>query len=306
MGKAVDVAKVLAAAQSLYGKDKDAAKIMATGNALYRPTKPEEFIVAPEGHVWRRLTGLMGIPFGYIIQVAGAPDSGKSTIAMEFMVWAQQQGVYVILLDVEKKFDSSRFIKMGGDPAKLLIIQTTAIRKGAGAIQKFIHAIKATDPGAKILAVHDSVGGSISRARAEKAIDDEKDKQPGAEAVENSDYMKTMVAMLDKYPGSISLFLLNQMTDKIGFGQKGQSRSGGHKITFFCSIIIEMKQIKVVTKKIAKVEVKTGIISQAKVFKTHLGQDENSVYKLNVQVDSKGWHETDFTFEKPEDAEEAA
>ncbi len=301
----VSLAKIVAQAQSLYGKDKVGAAMLGTGALLRRPTKPEEFVLAPEGHPWQKLTGLLGMPYDSIIEVAGAYDSGKSTLAGEFMAAAQKQGVYVILGDSEKKFDKNRFEKyFGGNAAELLVVQSTMIRKLAGGMFKYIHTIKAADPTAKIFMVHDSVGGSVSRSRAERDIDDEKSNQPGSEAVENSDYMKHTVAMMDKYPGSISLLLINQMTDKIGFGQKGQSRSGGHKISFHSSMIIEMKKIKQLDKVVKGVKTKTGIISRAKIDKNHLSQGENSVAEMNIMVTAKGWSTTDFSFEKKDDGDE--
>lgn len=304
--KPINIQSVLAKAQALYKKDTKGAEMLCTGAALKRPTQPEEFIVAPEGHPWKSLTGLMGLPYGYIVQIAGAYDSGKSTVAGEFMAAAQKQGVYVVLLDTEKKFDKVRFEKhFNGSAKDLLIVQSTMIRKGVGGVIKFVDAIKETDPKAKILIVHDSVGGSVSRARAERSIDDEKNQQPGSEAVENSDYMKTIIANFDRYPDSISLLLINQMTDKIGFGQKGQSRSGGHKISFHSSMIIEMKKVKELDKVVNKVKMKTGIISQAKIVKNHLSQTDLSVAQMNIAVDAKGWHSTDFSFDRGTNDEES-
>lgn len=304
MGK-IDVNKIVASAQALYGKDKAAASMLGTGLVLRRPTKPEEFILAPKDHPWVELTGLLGLPYDSVVQLAGAYDSGKSTAAGEFMAAAQKQGVYVILGDSEKKFDKLRFEKyFGGDASQLLVVQSTMIRKLAGGMLKYIKTIKDADPEAKILLVHDSVGGSVSRSRAERDIDDEKSNQPGSEAVENSDYMKAAVATIDKYPGSIVLLLINQMTDKIGFGQKGQSRSGGHKISFHSSLIIELKKIKTLTKIVKGIEVKTGIVTQAKIDKNHLSQTENSVNKMNIMVTAKGWSKTDFSFEKKDEDSE--
>ncbi len=189
-----------------------------------------------------------------------------------------------------EEFDKLRYDKhFGGDSKELLVVQSTMIRKLAGGMLKYIKTIKEMDPDAKILLVHDSIGGSVSRSRAEREIDDEKSNQPGSEAVENSDYMKHIVATMDKYPGSIAMLLINQMTDKIGFGQKGQSRSGGHKISFHSSMILEMKKIKTLTKTVKGVEVKTGIVSSAKIDKNHLSQSEHSVNKMNVMVDARGW-----------------
>ena len=300
----IDVNKIVADAQALYGKDKVSAAMLATGTALRRPTKPEEFILAPKDHPWVKVTGLMGLPYDSIVQLAGKYDSGKSTLSGEFMAWAQKQGVYVVLGDSEKKFDKNRYDKyFGGDSSQLLTVQSTMIRRLAGGMIKYVRTIKAADPTAKILLVHDSIGGSVSRSRAERDIDDDKSNQPGSEAVENSDYMKHILATMDKYPGSIAMILINQMTDRIGFGQKGQSRSGGHKISFHSSLILELKKIKTLTKQVNKVETKIGIVTEVKVDKNHLSTQENSVNKMNIMVTAKGWQETDFSFEKEEDRE---
>lgn len=298
----VDLKSIVAAAQALYGKNKLGAALLDTGEVLKRPSKPEDFVLAPKGHPWPSLTGMLGLPYDSIVQIAGAYDSGKSTVAGEFMASAQKQGVYVILADSEKKFDKTRFEKhFGGDASQLLVVQSTMIRKLAGGMLKYVQVIKEADPKGKILIVHDSVGGSVSRSRAEREIDDEKSNQPGSEAVENSDYMKHIVATMDKYPGSITLLLINQMTDKISFGAKGQVRTGGHKISFHSSLIIEMKKIKTLTKVVKGVETKVGIITQAKIDKNHLSQTDNSVNKMNIMVTAKGWQETDFTFEKDDE-----
>lgn len=298
----IDVKKIVAEAQKLYAKDKAGASMLGTGDKIKRPSKPEDFVLSAKDHPWQTLTGMLGLPYDSIVQIAGAYDSGKSTVAGEFMASAQKQGIYVILADSEKKFDRARFEKhFGGNAEELLVVQSTMIRKIAGGIFKFIKTIKDQDKDAKILVVHDSIGGSVSRARAEREIDDEKHNQPASEAVENSDYMKHVVSTMDKYPGSIAVLLINQMTDKLGFGQKGQSRSGGHKISFHSSMIIEMKKIKTLTKTVKGVETKVGIVTQAKIDKNHLSQTENSVNKMNIAVTAKGWESTDFSFEKKDE-----
>lgn len=298
---AADVAKK---AQSLYApKDKNKS-VVGTGSDLRRPTKAEDFVaIAPTEHPWRQLTGLMGLPQDFVIQVAGAPDSGKSTIAGQFAAWAQQQGTYVILWDTEKKFDRLRFEKhFGGNADEINTVTTTTIRKGAGAVLKLVNTIMGMDAKAKILIIHDSVGGSVSRARAEREMDDEKNAQPGSEAVENSDYMRHMIATFDKYEGHICLLLINQMTMKIG-PMPGKSRSGGEKISFHSSMIIEMTRIKDETKIVKGTKVKTGIVSRAKIAKNHLSQTENSTYELRIGVDATGWKNLDSTEADNEDSE---
>ena len=299
----INAAAIAAKVQALYkpkSKDRD---IIATGANLKRPSKPEDFVLAPKGHPWQTLTGLLGIPYGIIAQVAGAPDSGKSTLAGQIMAEAQRNGVYVVLWDTERKFDAVRFDKhFKGNSKELLVVETTMIRKGAGAMLKYVAAIKEADPNARILLVHDSVGGSISRSRADRDIDDEKNPQPGSEAVENSDYMRHIVATFDKYPDSIALLLINQMTMKIG-PMPGKSRSGGEKISFHSSIIVEMTRVQDLTKVVKGVKVKEGIISRAKIAKNHLSQSELSVHEMRVKVTAAGWQP--MTLEENDNDEEA-
>lgn len=283
---AADIAKKV---QALYNPKDKSKDIIQTGASLKRPTEDKDFILAPKGHPWQTLTGLKGLPYDIITQIAGAPDSGKSTVAGQFMAEAQKQGVYVVLWDTEKKFDKVRFEShFGGQASDVNIVATTIIRKGAGAIFKYITTIMDLDKNARILVVHDSVGGSVSRARAERELDDERNTQPGSEAVENSDYMRHIIAFFDKYPGQIAWLLINQMTMKIG-PMPGKSRSGGEKISFHSSMIVEMTRVQDLTKVTKGVKVKTGIISRAKIAKNHLSQSENSVHEMRVQVDATGW-----------------
>lgn len=291
MGK-LSAADIAASVRKLY-KPKDRSQdIIVTGATLKRPTEEKDFILMPKNHPWRKLTGLMGLPFDIIVQIAGAPDSGKSTLAGEAAAAAQNQNVYVVIWDVEKKFDKERYDKhFGGNSSDLNIVATTIIRKGAGAVIKYINTIMSADPDARILVIHDSVGGSVSRARAEQEIDDEKNAQPATEAVENSTYMKHVIAMFDKYPGRIAWLLINQMTQRIG--GVGKSRTGGEKISFHSSMIVEMTRVEDLTKETKGVKVKTGIISRAKIAKNHLSLSENSVHEMRVRVDAKGWHFVD-------------
>lgn len=285
----INASTIATKVQALYKpKDKN-REVICTGVNLKRPSKPEDFILAPEGHPWKTLTGLLGIPYNTIIQIAGSPDSGKSTLAGQIMAQAQKDGAYVVLWDTEAKFDSERFRKhFGGNPEELLVVDTTIIRKGAGAMFKYVNTIREADPNAKILLVHDSVGGSVSRARADREIDDERNAQPGSEAVENSDYMRHVVAMFDRHRDALGLLLINQMTMKIG-PMPGKSRSGGEKISFHSSLIVEMTRVQDLTKVVKGVKVKEGIISRAKIAKNHLSQSELSVHEMRVKVTAKGW-----------------
>ncbi len=275
---------IVADVQALYGKDTKGAEIISTGATLKREWKDEDCLCVPTDHVWRELTGLPGIPLNKIVQVAGEPDAGKSTLAAEFMIAAQKAGWYVVLWDAEQKFDPVRFKKLGGDPDSLYMVATNEILKGGGAAIKYVRAIKARDPGAKILLVWDSVGGSQSRSHAGRDLDNEKHGQPGQDAKENSSVMKVLVANINKYPDSLCVYMANQAYAKIGFMQHGTALPGGKKIEFHSSLIIKLKPIKVLKAKKGGKVMRIGCITQATIQKNHLSQTGTTVYSMNFKI----------------------
>lgn len=288
MKREINVSNIVADIQKLYAKDKKASSIISTGDTVKQIYTIDDVVPFKEDSPLVKLVGLMGLPYNKIIQVAGKPDAGKSTLSSETMASAQKAGVQVVLWDSEQKFDADRFISFGGNPAKLLLIRTNEILKGAELSRKFIHAIKQQDKDAKILFVWDSVGGSQSRSHAERELDSEKHAQPGQDAKENGSVCKMLVSLINKYPDSIGVFLINQTYAKIGFMMKGDAASGGTKIEYHSSLIIMLKRIKVLNKVMKGVIVKCGILTRATVTKNHLSQVANSVHQLDFKIEANG------------------
>lgn len=289
--------------QKLYAKDKKVQSIICTGDSVKAIYEDWDVVPLPETNPLRRLIGLPGIPFNKIIQVAGKPDCGKSTFAGETMAAAQKAGIQVILFDSEDKYDSARFKDhLGGDPSEILMIKTNEILKGGELARRYITAIKDQDPEAKILFVWDSVGGSQSRSHAERELDSEKHAQPGQDAKENGSLMKMLVALINKYPDSISVYLANQTYAKIGFMQKGDAAAGGTKIEYHSSFIVMLKRIKVLTKTVKGSLTKYGIVTRATVTKNHLSQGSNSLHQLDFEITAKGSSSVDLSYiEEPKD-----
>ena len=299
----VDVSKIVSDMQKLYAKDKKAQSIISTGDSVKAVYTESDGVPLRQGHPLRELAGLPCLPFNKIVQVAGKPDTGKSTFAGETMASAQKAGMQVILFDSEDKFDAARFKEQfGGNPSELLMIKTNEILKGGELARRYITAVKEQDENAKILFVWDSVGGSQSRAHAERELDNEKHAQPGQDAKENGSVMKTLVALINKYPDSIAVYLANQTYAKIGFMQKGDATSGGTKVEYHSSFIVMLKRIKVLTKVVKGVVNKYGIISRATVTKNHLSPGQTSVHQLDFEIGAKGARLIDSV--KDEDDEE--
>lgn len=287
--------------QKLYAKDKKIQSIITTGDMVKSDYTIDDVAPAPESHPIRSLFAIPGIPFNKILQLAGSPDTGKSTIGGELMAESQRAGLQIILWDSEQKFDAQRFDNhFGGKSSEILLVKTNEILKGAELVRKYIIAIKDQDPEAKILFVWDSVGGSQSRSHSERELDSEKHAQPGQDAKENGSVMKVLTALFNKYPDSIAVYLVNQVYAKIGFMQMGDAASGGKKIEFHSSGIVFLKRIKVLTKIVNKVKVKYGIITRATVSKNHLSQGKTSVHQLDFIITAEGCQKSDVEIDDEE------
>lgn len=285
----IDINKIVASVQKLYAKDAKAQSIISTGASVKEEYTEADVVPVPRGHILKELLGLPGLPYNKIMQVAGKADSGKSTLASELVAAAQKAQVTVIYWDSEDKMDANRLrVQFGGNPDEMLLIKTNEILKGAEIARKFIIAVKEQDPAAKILLVWDSVGGSQSRSHAERELDSERHAQPGQDAKENGSVMKMLVALINKYPDSIAVYMANQTYAKIGFMQKGDAQAGGAKIEYHSSFIIMLKRIKTLTKVVKGVTTKTGIVTRATVTKNHLSQGKTSVHQLDFQVTAEG------------------
>lgn len=287
----IDINKLISKAQSYYGdKEKNRALQMSTGNSISRPNKDSDFVCWKGSH-WETLTGVRGIPFGRVVQIAGRPDSGKSSHAMAFMKAAQDQNVLVILWDAENKFSAHRFDHyFHGVSDQLLITTSKMILEGGDNVEKLISAAKEQDPFCKILIVWDSVGGTLAANEGEDSLTNS--KQMAAASKENGAVLRGWIRLMEKYKNketneeNIAVLLINQVYANIG--SVGQKESGGQKIEFYSSIILQLTRKEDLTKIKDGMKIKTGIVSRAKVKKNHLFEGEYSIAELDLVVSAGG------------------
>lgn len=288
MGK-FDVNSILTDVRKLYGKDKKAQEMLTSGASIRQSYGPDDGVPIPPGHPLGELVGLPCVPYNKIVQIAGPPDSGKSTSSGQLMASAQKSGHLVILWDSEDKFDAKRFdSQFGGVSADVLLVKTNEILQGGEKVRKLVNAVKEKYTDAKILIVWDSVGGSQARGAAERELDNEKHAQPGQDAKENGAVMKMMVGLINKYNDAIAVVLINQVYAKIGFMQHGDQESGGKKVEFHSSLIIKLKRIKVLIKVVKGLKTKYGILTRATVSKNHLSQSATSLHQLDFEITATG------------------
>ena len=289
----IDLDKLVTEARGLYGKkEAGLSKQISKGTSLTRADKDEDFVMWNHSDHWSKLCGIKGIPYGRIIQIAGKPDSGKSTHAMCFMVEAQKQGALVILWDAEGKFSARRYeSKMGGDANSLVVIQTNNTIEGSKHIANVITAAKTQNPKIKVFIVWDSVGASLNSNDDDDETEDYS-KQPGADAKQVTWAIKKINKIIfrcfDKESGdhSVACLIVNQVYANIG--SVGFTEKGGQQLQYLSSIILQLSRKKDLNKVKKGVSVKYGIVTRAKVKKNHLFDGDECVAELDLEVSASG------------------
>lgn len=290
--KKLDIAELVSKAQGRFDKKKKGiAAHMKAGDQIALSQDPADYICSAEiDKFWKPLTGLLGVPFGRIVQIAGKPDAGKSTAAMLIMKAAQEQDVVVILWDAEGKFDSARFRdRMGADPSQVPVAPSRNILEGVQQVVAYVKTIKEMDPDQKVLIVWDSVGASINSAEDEE--NDDYSKQPGVTAKEVSWAIRRFNQLIEKHRDvngnyTIATLCINQVYANIG--SVGFKQKGGAELEYLSSLILEMSRKATLTRTRNKQKIKYGITSVARVKKNHLFGGEDCVAELDLVVSAAG------------------
>lgn len=305
--KKIDINELVKKAAGRFDKKKASIGArMRRGDEITLSQDPEDYICSPEiDKFWKPLTGILGVPFGRIVQIAGKPDSGKSTAAMLTMKAAQEQGVTVILWDAEGKFDSVRYRdRMGGDPSDIPVAPSRNILEGVQQVVAYVKALKEMEPDQKVLIVWDSVGASINSAEDEE--NDDYSKQPGVTAKEVSWGIRRFNQLMEKFRDkngnyTIAVMCINQVYANIG--SVGFKQKGGSELEYLSSLILEMSRKATLTRTRNKQKIKYGITTVARVKKNHLFGGDDCVAELDLVVSASGIDLASETKQKTPDIE---
>lgn len=288
----IDLDSILSTARSQFkNKDKGLGQQIMRGSHIYAPENSVKDYIYWPASPWSLMTGVPGIPFGKIVQIAGKPDSGKSTHAMQFMRLAQEQDRTVIVWDTENKFSARRFDKhFGGCSEELLLVSSQIILDGADLAKSLIGSILEKYKDHKILFVWDSVGGSISRGEGDKSF--RETNQMAEAAKDNGKVMRGIVSLTEKYRDEktgayrLGTCLINQTYSNIG--APGQKEAGGQKVEFHSSLILQLARKGDLAKVRNKVKRRIGITTRARVKKNHLFDGDDTIAEMDLDITAGG------------------
>ena len=226
-----------------------------------------------------------GIPLGKVTVLAGESGAGKSYIASGNVVKnAQEQGIYVVLIDSENALDNSWLEALGVDTSeeKLLKLNVAMIDDVAKIISDFMKEYRA-DYGSldeedrpKVLFVLDSLGMMLTPTDVDQFNKGDMKGDMGRKPKALAALVRNCVNMFGDF--NVGLVATNHTYASQDMFDPDDKISGGQGFIYASSIVIAMRKLKLKEdddgNKISEVR---GIRAACKVMKTRYSKPFESV-----------------------------
>lgn len=189
----------------------------------------EDVGIIPTGLFLDKLTGIGGIPRGVITEIFGDEGIGKSSVCLQVVAAAQQQGLACLWVDVEWSYSPHYAESLGVDNSKLGIIRERFAETALDTIESEMETEKWD------LVILDSIGGILPRAEAEKGSEG---RTIGGQAGLIAKFCRKIVALISIK--KVALVVINHSFIDIMSGKL--LTSGGRKLAYHKSLSIRLKQ----------------------------------------------------------------
>jgi recombination protein RecA len=214
-----------------------------------------------------------GVPLGKVTVFAGESGSGKSYICSGNLVrHAQQQGIFVILVDSENALDEAWLHNLGVDTSedKLLKLNMAMIDDVAKTISEFMKGYKEIPEGQnkpKVLFVIDSLGMLLTPTDVNQFEAGDMKGDMGRKPKALTSLVRNCVNMFGSY--NVGLVATNHTYASQDMFDPDDKISGGQGFIYASSIVVAMKKLKLKEDEDGnKVTEVRGIRSACKVMKT--------------------------------------
>jgi len=222
-----------------------------------------------------------GIPLGKVTVFAGESGAGKSFICSGNLVKnAQQQGIYVILIDTENALDEAWLHALGVDTAedKLLKLNMAMIDDVAKMISEFVKEYKTLpeDSRPKVLFVLDSLGMLLTPTDVNQFEAGDLKGDMGRKPKALTALVRNCVNMFGDL--NLGLVATNHTYASQDMFDPDDKISGGQGFIYASSIVVAMRKLKLKEdedgNKISEVK---GIRAACKIMKTRYAKPFESV-----------------------------
>lgn len=262
MGK-FDFTKTIDRVKANYKKDPRMAKQVGLGQALETISDdPADYVLMAPW--WKEKFGVMGLKFGHMVQVAGKSDSGKTSISLDAIRRAQDQGFGVIYVETEGKTGPEDLVSAGIDPEGVICIYSAITEEAFELGLKAWESFFADFPNEKLLFVYDSFGNTTSMRDSGLEMT-QKGAMVGGAAKTNRLGLSAMRAKMTKDP--VAILLINRTYDNMG--SPGKTNAGGDAINFFSMLTLQTARKSWYERTVKGEKVRAGAIVVWNVYKNH-------------------------------------
>jgi recombination protein RecA len=222
-----------------------------------------------------------GVPLGKVTVFAGESGSGKSYICSGNLVrHAQQQGIFVVLIDTENALDEPWLHALGVDTSedKLLKLNMAMIDDVAKTISEFMKEYKAMagDDKPKVLFIIDSLGMLLTPTDVNQFEAGDMKGDMGRKPKALTSLVRNCVNMFGSH--NVGLVATNHTYASQDMFDPDDKISGGQGFIYASSIVVAMRKLKLKEdddgNKISDVR---GIRAACKVMKTRYAKPFESV-----------------------------
>ncbi len=220
-----------------------------------------------------------GVPLGKVTVFAGESGAGKSYICSGNLVrHAQEQGIYVVLIDSENALDEKWLHALGvdTDEEKLLKLNMAMIDDVAKTINEFMKEYKAMAERPKVLFVIDSLGMLLTPTDVNQFEAGDLKGDMGRKPKALTALVRNCVNMFGS--ANVGLVATNHTYASQDMFDPDDKISGGQGFIYASSIVVAMRKLKLKEdedgNKISEVK---GIRAACKVMKTRYAKPFESV-----------------------------
>jgi recombination protein RecA len=222
-----------------------------------------------------------GVPLGKVTVFAGESGAGKSYICSGNIIkHAQEQGIYVVLIDSENALDKAWLEALGVDISedKLLKLNMAMIDDVAKTINEFMSEYKSMDATdrPKVLFVIDSLGMLLTPTDVNQFEAGDLKGDMGRKPKALTALVRNCVNMFGNY--NVGLVCTNHTYASQDMFDPDDKISGGQGFVYASSIVVAMKKLKLKEDEDGnKVSDVLGIRSACKIMKTRYAKPFESV-----------------------------
>ena len=225
-----------------------------------------------------------GIPLGKVTVLAGESGSGKSYIAAGNIIKnAQEQGIFVILIDTENALDETwlQALKVDTSEEKLLKLSLSMVDDVAKTISEFMKGYKEAhaddkEGAPKVLFVIDSLGMMLTPTDVNQFEAGDMKGDLGRKPKALTSLVRNCVNMFGSW--NVGLIATNHTYASQDMFNPDDKISGGQGFIYASSIVIAMKKLKLKEDELGnKITDVRGIRAACKVMKTRYAKPFESV-----------------------------